>query len=132
MSTGYGNSMVVGLGGGVSRSWSASVRVQSVKLLVLAALVLCMSAPEELFFSQTENDLNPFAGTVKLILLGFGIAILLLCRSRKRHWAVAGPFAMLMGWAVICWLVTGAEMFPARNLVSSFGGILLLAAFCGA
>jgi O-antigen ligase len=132
MSSGYGNSMVVGLGRGVSRSWSASVRVQSVKILVLVAFVLCMSAPEELLFSQAENELNPFAGTVKLILLGLGSAILLLSGSKKRHWAIALPFGFLMAWAVICWSVTGAEMLPARNLVSSFGGILLLASFCGA
>lgn len=130
MSTGYGNSIVVG--GGVSRPWSASVRVQSVKLLVVAAFVLCMSAPEELFFSQAENELNPYVGIVKLVLLGLGSAILLLCGTRKRHWAIALPFGFLMVWAVICWFVTGAEMLPARNLVSSFGGILLLAAFCGA
>jgi O-antigen ligase len=132
MSTGYGNSMVVGLGGSVSRSWSASVRVQSVTVLVLAAFVLCMSAPEELFFSQAENELNPYAGTAKLALLGLGSVILLFCGTRKRHWAIALPFGFLMAWAVICWFVTGAEMLPARNLVSSFGGILLLAAFCGA
>jgi O-antigen ligase len=132
MSSGYGNPMVVGLGRGVSRSWSASVRGQSVKILVLVAFVLCMSAPEELLFSQAENDLNPFAGTVKLILLGLGSAILLLSGTRKRHWAIALPFGFLMAWAVICWFVTGAEMLPARNLVSSFGGILLAAAFCGA
>jgi O-antigen ligase len=132
MSTGYGNSMVAGLGGGVSGSWLASVRVQLVKLLVLVAFVLCMSAPEELLFSQAENDLNPFAGTVKLILLGLGSVILLLSGTRKRHWAIALPFSFLIGWAIICWFVTGAEMLPARNLVSSFGGILLVAAFCAA
>jgi O-antigen ligase len=91
-----------------------------------------MSAPEELFYSQTEVELNPFAGAVKLALLGLGIAILFLCRSRKRHWAIAGPFAMLMGWAVICWMASGADVLPARNLVSSFGGLLVLAAFCAA
>lgn len=132
MSTGYGASMVVGLGRGLSRSWSASARVKLVRLLVVMALMLCMSAPEELFYSQTEPDLNPFAGTVKLVLLGLGLAILLLSGSKKHHWAIALPFAFLIPWAVICWLVTGAEMLPARNLVSSFGGILLLAAFCSA
>ena len=132
MSAGYGNSMVVQLGGSASRSWSASVRVESVKVLVLVAFVLCMSAPEELFFSQAENELNPYAGTVKLTLLGLGSVILLLSGTRKRHWAIALPFGFLMLWGVICWFVTGAEMLPARNLVSSFGGILLLTAFCGA
>jgi len=132
MSAGYGNSMVVRLGGNASRSWSASVRVESVKVLVLVAFVLCMSAPEELFFSQAENELNPYAGTVKLTLLGLGSVILLLSGTRKRHWAIALPFGFLMLWGVICWFVTGAEMLPARNLVSSFGGILLLTAFCGA
>jgi O-antigen ligase len=124
----------LGLGPGVAinRSSSASGHVWLVKVLVLAALVLCMTAPEELFYSQTESDLNPFAGTVKLALLGMGILILLLCQSRKRHWAIAGPFALLMGWAAICWMVSGAEVLPARNLISSFGGVLVLAAFCAA
>lgn len=124
--------MVVGLGGAVSRSSSTSARLQLVRLLVLVALVLCMSAPEELFYSQIEGDLNPFAGAVKLALLGMGVAILLLCGSHKRHWTVAGPFAMLMGWAVICWMASGADVLPARTLVSSFGGVLVLAAFCAA
>jgi O-antigen ligase len=113
-------------------SRSQSTRLQLVRFLLVAALVLCMSAPEELFYSQTESELNPFAGAVKLVLLGLGIAILLLCGTRKRHWAIAGPFAMLMGWAVICWMVSGADVLPARNLVSSFGGLLVLAAFCAA
>src|ERR1700737_194697 len=130
--TANGEPVIVGLGGTVSRSRSASDRVRLVKLLVLAALVLCMSAPEELFYSQTEPELNPFAGAVKLALLGMGIAILILCRSHKRHWAIAGPFAMLMAWALICWMASGADVLPARNLVSSFGGVLVLAAFCAA
>jgi hypothetical protein len=118
--------------GTANRSPSASSRVRLVKLLVLAALALCMSAPEEFFYSQTESELNPFAGTVKLALLGMGVAILILCRSRKHHWAIAAPFALLMGWAAICWMASGAEVLPARNLMSSFGGILVLAAFCAA
>src|SRR5258706_12520767 len=126
------NGEVVRFGKAVSLSGAASYRLQLVRLLVLAAFTLCMSAPEELFYSQTEAELNPFAGIVKLALLGLGIAILLLCEPRKRHWAIAGPFAMLMGWAVICWMASGAEVLPARNLVSSFGGILVLAAFCAA
>ena len=130
--TANGEPVIVGLGGTVSRSRSASDRVRLVKLLVLAALVLCMSAPEELFYSQTEVELNPFTGAVKLALLGLGIAILLLCQSHKRHWAIAGPFAMLMGWAIICWMASGADVLAARNLVSSFGGVLVLAAFCAA
>src|SRR5260370_39124551 len=127
MRTVYGERVVAKLGGAASRSWSASARVRLVKLLVLVALVLCMSAPEELFYSQIEGDLNPFAGAVKLTLLGLGVAILLLCGNQKRHWAVAGPFAMLMGWAVICWMASGADVLPARTLVSSFGGVLVLA-----
>ena len=127
-----GGRLGVGLGVAVSHLPSALSHVWLVRLLVLAALVLCMSAPEELFYSQTESELNPFAGTVKLVLLGLGSAILLLCRSRKRHWAIAGPFVSLMGWATICWVASGAEMLPAKNLVSSFGGILVLAAFCAA
>ena len=132
MRTENGEPMVARLGKAVNLSRSPSYRVRVVKFLLLAALVLCMSAPEELFYSQTEVELNPFAGAVKLVLLGLGIAILFLCGTRKCHWAVAGPFAMLMGWAVICWLASGAEVLPARNLVSSFGGLLVLAAFCAA
>lgn len=132
MRTVYGEPMVVGLDATVNSSRSASYRVRFVKLLVLAALVLCMSAPEELFYSQTEGELNPFAGAVKLVLLGLGVAILLICRSHKHHWAIAVPFVMLMGWAVICWMASGADVLPARNLVSSFGGVLVLAAFCAA
>jgi O-antigen ligase len=115
-----------------ANSLSQSARLLSVRVLFVAAFALCMSAPEELFFSQAENELNPFAGAVKLVLLGLGIAILLLCGTRKRHWAIAGPFAMLMGWAIICWMASGADVLPARNLVSSFGGLLVLAAFCAA
>jgi O-antigen ligase len=91
-----------------------------------------MSAPEELFYSQVETELNPFVGPVKLALLGLGIAILLLCRGHERHWAIARPFVMLMGWAVVCWVVSGAGVLGVRNIVSSFGGILVLAAFCAA
>jgi O-antigen ligase len=103
-----------------------------VKVLVLAALVLCMSAPEELFYSQTETELNPFTGSVKLVLLGLTVTILFLCRTRRRQWAIAEPFRLLIAWAIVCWLVSGAGVLPARNLVSSFGGILVLAAFCAA
>ena len=102
------------------------------KLLVLATLMLCMSAPEELFYTQVAADPNPFVGAVKLTLLGLALVILVLCRGRKRHWAIAAPFALLMGWVVLCWVVSGAGKLPARNLVSSFGGILVLAAFCAA
>lgn len=132
MGAGNSGSVALGFVGAAGRSWSAAVRAQFVKILVLVAFVLCMSAPEELFFSQAENELNPYVGIVKVVLLGLGSAILLLCGTRKHHWAIALPFGFLMAWAVICWFVTGAEMLPARNLVSSFGGILLLAAFCGA
>jgi O-antigen ligase len=103
-----------------------------VKLFILAAFILCMTAPEELLYSQAEPELNPFEGTVKLVLLGLGLAILFLCRSRKRHWTIAGPFAILMGWAVICWMASGADVLPGRNLVSSFAGLVVLAAFCAA
>lgn len=116
----------------VSDSRPAATHALLLKSLVLMALVLCMSAPEELFFSQTEVELNPYVGIVKLALLGLGIAILLLCTNRKRHWAIASPFMLLIVWAVICWIASGAETLPARNLVSSFGGILVIAALCGA
>lgn len=91
-----------------------------------------MSAPEELLYTRVEAELNPDVGAIKLVLLGLGVAILLICRVRKQHWAIAGPFVMLMAWAVICWFITGADMLPARNLVSSFGGILVLASVCSA
>ncbi len=39
---------------------------------------------------------------------------------------------MLMVWSVFCWVVAGADILPARNLVSSFCGILVLAAFSAA
>jgi len=59
-------------------------------------VTLCMSAPEELFYSQTEAELNPFAGIVKLALLGLGIAILLLVNPQASL-GHCRPFAMLMG-----------------------------------
>jgi O-antigen ligase len=104
-----------------------------VKLLVLATFLLCMSAPEVLFFPHVDDDLNPFVGATKLSLLGLGFALLLLCHGRRRrHWAIAAPFGMLMAWSVVCWIVAGANILPLRNLVSSFGGILVLAGLCGA
>ena len=103
-----------------------------VELLVLATFLLCMSAPEELFYTSVESELNPFVGATKLLLLGLAFAILLLCPQGRRHWAIAGPFGMLMVWSVFCWVVAGADILPARNLVSSFGGILVLAAFSAA
>jgi len=106
--------------------------MQLVKLLVVATFLLCMSAPEELFYTHVESDLNPFVGATKLSLLGLALAILLLCRQGRRHWAIAGPFGMFMAWSVFCWIVAGANILPARNLVSSFGGIVVLAAFCAA
>ena len=91
-----------------------------------------MSAPEELFYTHVEADLNPFVGATKLSLLGLGFALLLLCHGRRRCWAIARPFGMFMAWSVVCWVVSGANLLPLRNLVSSFGGILVLAAFCAA
>jgi O-Antigen ligase len=123
----------------VARSYAAAsssragwARVRLVELLVLATFLLCMSAPEELFFTHVESELNPFVGVTKLSLLGLALAILLLCPRGRRHWAIAGPFGMLMVWSVVCWVVAGADILPARNLVSSFGGILVLAAFSAA
>src|SRR6266852_8026672 len=111
--TGSAGPMVAGLYGAASTSRAGSARLRLVKLLVLATLLLCMSAPEELFYTHVEADLNPFVGATKLSLLGLGFALLLLCHSRRRHWAIAGPFGLLMGWAVICLVVSGAEMLPA-------------------
>ena len=113
-------------------SGSRSIRVSLAKILVLAAFALCMSAPEELFYTRIESELNPDVGAIKLLLLGLGFAILFICRGHKQHWAIADPFVMLMAWAVICWMVSGADMLPARNLVSSFGGIVVVASFCSA
>jgi O-antigen ligase len=120
------------LEGMVPSSQSGPARAQLVKLLVLVAFALCMSALEEVFYTRVGDELNPLVGVMKLSLLGVAFAILLLCRGRRHHWAVAGPFCLLMAWAVVCWIVSGAEMLPARNLVSSFGGILVLAALCAA
>ena len=122
----------LGILGTVSASRSGSARAQLVKLLVLVAFALCMSALEEVFYTRVESELNPLVGVMKLALLGVSFAILLLCRTRKHHWALAGPFWLLIAWAAICWIVSGTEMLPARNLVSSFGGILVLAALCAA
>src|SRR5882672_10174920 len=130
--TGSAGPMVAGLCGAASSSRAASARMQLVKLLVVATFLLCMSAPEELFYTHVESDLNPFVGATKLSLLGLALAILLLCRQGRRHWAIAGPFGMFMAWSVFCWIVAGANILPARNLVSSFGGIVVLAAFCAA
>jgi O-antigen ligase len=130
--TGSGGPMVAGLYGAASSSRAGSVRIRLVKLFVLATFLLCMSAPEELFYTHIESDLNPFVGATKLSLLGLGFALLLLCHSRRRHWAIAGPFGLLMAWSVVCWIVAGANILPLRNLVSSFGGILVLAGLCGA
>lgn len=115
-----------------TRSRAGWARVRLVELLVVATFLLCMSAPEELFYTSVESELNPFVGATKLLLLGLALAILLFCPQGRRHWAIAGPFGMLMVWALVCWVVTGADILPARNLVSSFGGILVLAAFSAA
>lgn len=124
--------MVVGPYGAASSLRAGSARMRLVKLLVLATFLLCMSAPEKLFYTHVESDLNPFVGATKLALLGLAFAILVLCRQGRRHWAIAGPFGMFMAWSVFCWIVAGADILPARNLVSSFGGIVVLAAFCAA
>src|SRR5882724_4720367 len=122
---------MAGLYGTVSGSRSG-LRIGSVKLLVLAVFVLCMSAPELLLAPVELDALNPLTGAMKLCVLGLGGALVLLCWSGKNLKIVAGPFGWLIGWAVICWIVSGAGMLPLRNLVSSFGGILVLAGLCGA
>jgi O-antigen ligase len=130
--TGSAGPLVAGLYRAASGARAGSARVRLVKLLVLATFLLCMSAPEELLFTHIEADLNPFVGATKVLLLGLGFTLLLLCHARRRHWAIAAPFGMLMAWSVVCWIVTGANILPFRNLVSSFGGILVLAGLCGA
>jgi O-antigen ligase len=122
-----------------TRLRSVSALVSLVKLLVLATLLLCMSAPEELayspddrFYTDVMADLNPFVGAMKLALLGLAFTLLVLCRRRPRDWAIAVPFVFLIPWTILCWVVAGASTLAARNLVSSFGGVLVLAALCAA
>lgn len=127
-----GAPVVPGLYGAVSGARSETARARLVKLLVLAVLAVCMSMPEQLLLPVDADALNPLTGTIKLCLLALGATLVLLCRSSKNLRIVAGPFAWLMAWALVCWLVSGAEMLPLRNLVSSFGGIVVLAGLCGA
>ena len=117
---------------GAEGSRPQSVRVGMVKFTVLAVFALCMSAPELLLAPVDTEALNPFAGAMKLILLALGCALVLLCRSSRYLKIIARPFGWLMAWTLVCWIVTGAEMLPLRNLISSFGGILVLAGLCGA
>lgn len=124
--------VVAGLYGAASSSRTGSARVQLVKLLVLAVFALCMSAPEELLAPANADTLNPFAGTMKLSLLVLGCVLVFVCRSSRNLKIIASPFGWLIAWAFICWIVSGANILPLRNLVSSFGGILVLAGLCGA
>jgi O-antigen ligase len=124
--------MVTGLYGVANSSRTESARVRLVKVLVLAIFAFCMSAPEDLLAPFDPEALNPFSGSMKLVVLVLGIALVLLCRSGKNMKIIASPFRWLIAWALICWIVSGAEMLPLRNLVSSFGGILVLAGLCGA
>lgn len=132
LTSGSAGTVVARSYGAASSSRVGWARMRLVELLVLATFLLCMSAPEGLFYTSVESELNPFVGATKLLLLGLAFAILLLCPQGRRHWAIAGPFGMLMVWSVFCWVVAGADILPARNLVSSFGGILVLAAFSAA
>lgn len=127
-----GGLMVAGLHGAVSSSRSGPARVRLVKFLVLGVFALCMSAPEQVLAPVDPDALNPLTGTMKLFVLVLGCALVLLCQSSKNLKIIAGPFGWLITWALICWIVSGAETLPLRNLVSSFGGILILAGLCGA
>jgi O-antigen ligase len=109
-----------------------SVRVRLVNFLVVAVFALCMSAPELLLAPVDPNALNPFAGSVKLLLLVLGGTLVVLCRSSRNLKIITSPFGWLIAWALVCWIFTGAAILPLRNLVSSFGGILILAGLCGA
>lgn len=109
-----------------------SARAQFVKVLVLSVFALCMTAPEDLLAPIDLDALNPFAGSVKLAVLVLGGALVILCGSGKDLKSIASPFRWLIGWALICWFVSGSELLPLRNLVSSFGGIVVLAGLCGA
>jgi O-antigen ligase len=106
--------------------------VRLVKFLVVAVFALCMSAPELLLAPVDPDALNPFVGTVKLLLLVLGGALVFLCKSSRNLKIIASPFGWLIAWALVCWIFTGAALLPLRNLVSSFGGILILAGLCGA
>ena len=122
---------MAGLYGTVSGSRSG-LRIGLVKLLVLATFALCMSAPEDLLAPIDPFALNPFAGTMKVLLLILGFALIFLCRSSRNLKIIASPFGWFIAWALLCWIFSGAGMLPLRNLVSSFGGILVLAGLCGA
>ena len=117
---------------GRGHSIADSARVRLVKLLVVTVFVLCMSAPELLLAPVDPNALNPFVGTIKLLVLVLGSALVFLCRSGRNVKIIAAPFGWLIAWALVCWVFTGAAILPLRNLVSSFGGILILAGLCGA
>jgi O-antigen ligase len=132
MRTASASHMVARAYGATSSSQLQSSRVAFAKLLVLAVFALCMSAPEELLAPANPDALNPFAGTMKLFLLGLGGVLVFLCRSSRNLKIIASPFGWLIAWALICWIVSGANILPLRNLVSSFGGILVLAGLCGA
>jgi O-antigen ligase len=123
---------LAGLYGIRTHALAGSVRVRLVKLLVVVVFALCMSGPELLLAPTDPDALNPFSGSVKLLLLGLGGILVFLCRSSKNLKIIASPFSWLIAWALVCWLFTGAAMLPLRNLVSSFGGILILAGLCGA
>jgi O-antigen ligase len=106
--------------------------VPAVKFLVVVMLLLCMSAPEQLFAPFDPDALNPFVGAMKLIVLILGGGLVLICRSGRSLMPIAKPFGLFISWAIVCWLVSGAESLPMRNLVSSFGGIVILAGLGGA
>jgi O-antigen ligase len=124
--------IVAGRHATISSAQLQSSRVAFVKFLVLAVFALCMSAPEQLLAPIDPEALNPFAGTMKLSVLGLGCLLVFLCRSSSNLKIIASPFSWLIAWALICWIASGANILPLRNLVSSFGGILVLAGLCGA
>jgi O-antigen ligase len=124
--------LVAGLHRTRHHALAGSVRVRVVKFLVVVVFALCMSGPEILLAPADPDALNPFSGSVKLVLLGLGGLLVFLCRSSKNLKIIASPFSWLIAWALVCWVFTGAGLLPLRNLVSSFGGILILAGLCGA
>ena len=110
----------------------SDARTLLVKLVTVAVFAVCMSAPEYVLASPDPDALNPFVGPMKLLLLGLACVLVFLCRSSRYIKPIARPFVWFIVWTLICWIVSGANALPFRNLVSSFEGIVVLAGLCGA
>ena len=93
----------------------------------MATFLLCMSAPE-LFYTSVGSDIKSICRRDQTVVTRPGARHPSFLPGQAKL-GYCRPLRMLMVWAVVCWVVTGADILPARNLVSSFGGILVLAAF---